>query len=136
MSEKWVVCSFYDKVGLPEKQTKFDKIFLVVLTNQPIYLVKVKTTRKIFSNYVRFSKSPNFKQNFLLQNIFTSYKLNCTNLSKNGVMIDHFLLAPSHFLDYKPILKNNRSWLQTALLNNYHIRKANFHQLLLDTLFS
>ena len=26
-----------------------------------IYLVKVKTTRQIFSNYVCFSKSPNFK---------------------------------------------------------------------------
>ena len=31
-----------------------------------IYLVKVKTTRQIFSNYVCFSKSPNFKSLGLL----------------------------------------------------------------------
>ena len=33
----------------------------MVLTNQLIYLVNVKTIRKIFSNYVCFSKSSNFK---------------------------------------------------------------------------
>ena len=33
----------------------------MVLTNQLIYLVNVKTMRKIFSNYVCFSESPNFK---------------------------------------------------------------------------
>ena len=32
----------------------------MVLTNQLIYLVNVKTMKKIFSNYVCFSKSPNF----------------------------------------------------------------------------
>ena len=48
------------KFGLSEKHTKFEKIFLMVLTNQLIYLVNVKTMRKIFSNYVCFSKSPNF----------------------------------------------------------------------------
>ena len=31
-----------------EKHTKFEKIFLVVLTNQLIYIVNVKTMRKIF----------------------------------------------------------------------------------------
>ena len=36
------------KFGLSEKHTKFEKIFLMVLTNQLIYLVK--TTRKIFLN--------------------------------------------------------------------------------------
>ena len=37
----------------------------MVLTNQLIYLVNVKTMRKIFfSNYVCFSKSPNFKMWF------------------------------------------------------------------------
>ena len=50
------------KFGLSEKHTKFEKIFLMVLTNQLIYLVNVKTMRKIFSNYVCFSKSPNFKK--------------------------------------------------------------------------
>ena len=40
------------KFGLSEKHTKFEKIFLMVLTNQLIYLVNVKTMRKIFSNYV------------------------------------------------------------------------------------
>ena len=51
---------FLLKFGLSEKHTKFEKIFLMVLTNQLIYLVNVKTMRKIFSNYVCFSKSPNF----------------------------------------------------------------------------
>ena len=56
-----VMASNVLKFGLSEKHTKFDKIFLMVLTNQLIYLVNVKTMRKIFSNYVCFSKSPNFK---------------------------------------------------------------------------
>ena len=42
------------------------KIFLMVLTNQLIYLVNAKTMRKIFSNYVCFSKSPNFKKRKIL----------------------------------------------------------------------
>ena len=63
---KWMDCiktwilSFL-KFGLSEKHSRFEKIFLMVLTNQLIYLVNVKTTRKIFSNYVCFSKSPNFE---------------------------------------------------------------------------
>ena len=48
------------KFRLFEKHSKFEKIFLMVLTNQLIYLVNVKTIRKIFSNYVCFSKSLNF----------------------------------------------------------------------------
>ena len=48
------------KFGLSEKHTKFEKIFLVVLTNQLINLVNIKTMRKIFLNYVCFSKSLNF----------------------------------------------------------------------------
>ena len=50
------------KFGLSEKHTKFEKIFLMVLTNQLIYLVNVKTIDHFdhFSNYVCFSKSPNF----------------------------------------------------------------------------
>ena len=36
------------KFGLSEKHTKFEKIFLMVLTNQLVYLVNVKTMRKIF----------------------------------------------------------------------------------------
>ena len=46
-----------------EEHTKFEKIFLMVLTNELIYLVNVKTIRKIFSNYVCFSESPNFESN-------------------------------------------------------------------------
>jgi hypothetical protein len=48
------------KFGLSEKNTKFEKIFLMILTIQMIYLLNVKTIRKIFSNYVCFSESPNF----------------------------------------------------------------------------
>ena len=48
------------KFGLSEKHTKFEKIFLKVLTNQLIYLIYIKTMRNIFSNYMCFSKSPNF----------------------------------------------------------------------------
>ena len=48
------------KFVLSEKHTKFEKIFLMVLTNQLIYLVNFKTMRKVFSNYVCFSKSVNF----------------------------------------------------------------------------
>ena len=51
------------KFGLSEKYTKFKKISLMVLTNQQIYLVKVKTMRKTFSNYVCFSKCLNFIRN-------------------------------------------------------------------------
>ena len=47
------------KFGLSE-HSKFDKIFPLVLTNQLIYYVNVKTTRKIFSKFVCFSESPNF----------------------------------------------------------------------------
>ena len=36
------------KFGLSEKHRKFERIFIMVLTNQPIYLVNVKTIRKIF----------------------------------------------------------------------------------------
>jgi hypothetical protein len=50
------------KFGLSEEHTKFEKIFLMLLTNQLICLVNVKTMRKIFSNYVCFSKSLNFNE--------------------------------------------------------------------------
>ena len=55
---------FLTKFGLSEKPTKFEKICLMVLTNQLIYLVNGKTIRQIFSNYVCFSKSPNFNSSF------------------------------------------------------------------------
>ena len=48
------------KLGFSEKYTKFEKIFLMDLTNQLIYLVNIKTTRKFFSNYVCFSENSNF----------------------------------------------------------------------------
>ena len=40
--------NYFIKFGLSEKHTKFEKIFLMVLTNQLIYLVNFKTMRKIF----------------------------------------------------------------------------------------
>ena len=58
-NKKCLINRFFFKFGLSEKHTKFEKIYLMVLTNQLIYLVNVKTMRKIFSNYVFFSKSPN-----------------------------------------------------------------------------
>ena len=48
------------KFGLSEKHTKFEKIFIMVFTNQLIYLANFKTMRKIFWNYECFSKRPNF----------------------------------------------------------------------------
>ena len=50
----------FGSLNFLKKHSKFEKIFLMVLTNQLIYLVNVKTMRKIFSTYVCFSKSPNF----------------------------------------------------------------------------
>ena len=69
------------KFGLSEKHTKFEKIFLMVLTNQLIYLVNVKTMRKIFSNYVCFSKSPKFMQRQLKTHIaFSMFTILVINL--------------------------------------------------------
>ena len=48
------------KFGLSVKHTKFEKNRPYGFDNQLIYLVNVKTIRTIFSNYVCFSKSPNF----------------------------------------------------------------------------
>ena len=62
--------TFYIKFGLSEKLTKFEKIVLMVLTNQLIYLVNVKTMRTIFSNFVSFSKSLNFNK---LRNIIRKF---------------------------------------------------------------
>jgi hypothetical protein len=46
------------KFRLSEKHTKVEQIFLMVLINQLIYLVNVKTTRKIlFKLYVLLKKS-------------------------------------------------------------------------------
>ena len=53
------------KFGLSEKHTNFEKFFLMVLTNQLIY--------KIFSNYVCFSKSPNFIFQWNLDGIILAY---------------------------------------------------------------
>ena len=48
------------KIEFSEKHTKFEKIFPMASTNQLIYLVNAKTMRKIFSNRMCFSESPNF----------------------------------------------------------------------------
>ena len=44
-----------------EKHTKFAKIFLMVLTNQLIYLVNVKTMRFFQITMCASQKIPNFK---------------------------------------------------------------------------
>ena len=83
------------KFGLSEKHTKFEKIFLIVLTNQLIYLVNVKTMRKIFSNYVCFSKSPNFSATrnvfslFLISNYLLIQKLPLFIALKFGLFEKH-----------------------------------------------
>ena len=43
-----LVDSITKNTGLSEKHTKFEKIFLMVLTNQLIYLVNVKTRGRFF----------------------------------------------------------------------------------------
>ena len=58
--------------GLSEKHAKFEKIFLMVLTNQLIYLVNFRTMRKIFSNHVCFTESTNFI--YIKGFIFSLYK--------------------------------------------------------------
>ena len=40
------------KFGPSEKHTKFEKKILMVLSNQLINLINIKSTRKNFSNYV------------------------------------------------------------------------------------
>ena len=54
------VCRHLVKFGLSEKHTIFEKIFLMALKNQLIYLVNAKPMRKIFSNYVCFLIFRNF----------------------------------------------------------------------------
>ena len=52
----WLDLMSLVKLGLSEKRTKSEKIFLVVLTNQLIYLVNVKTIRQIFQIMCAFQK--------------------------------------------------------------------------------
>ena len=53
------------KFGLSEKHSKFEKILLVVWTNQLIYLVNVKTMRKIFFKlFVLLKKSELYTYNW------------------------------------------------------------------------
>ena len=79
---------------LSEKQTKFEKIFLIVLTNQLIYLLNVKTMREIFSNYVCFSKSP----------IFIIWKPTEKSLIGVASLLPTFLLSWNcHFWSYSTI---------------------------------
>ena len=62
-----LLCEILLKFEHSEKHTKTEKkIIIMVLTNQLIYLVNIKTMSKIFPNYVCFSKSPNFKTVVLL----------------------------------------------------------------------
>ena len=57
------------KFGLSEKPTKFEKIFLIVLTNQLIYLVNIKTIFKedFFQIMCASQKVPTLKVNGILQ---------------------------------------------------------------------
>ena len=52
--------NYFIKFGLSEKHTKFAKIFLMVLSNRLIYLVNVKTMRKIEQIFVAFSEKLDF----------------------------------------------------------------------------
>ena len=53
------ICDFI-KFGLSEKHTKFEKIFLIFLTNNLIYLVNVKTIRKIFFKFCLLLRKSEF----------------------------------------------------------------------------
>ena len=57
------------KFGVSDKHTKFEKIILMVLTNQLIYLVNVKTMRKIFFQFMCASQKVR-----TLQSIFEGVK--------------------------------------------------------------
>ena len=81
------------KFGLSEKHKKFEKIFLMVLTNQLIYLVNVKTMRKIFSNYVCFSKSPNFKFQPDIPQLFLLWS-NIHSAAKTELSVESSQLPP------------------------------------------
>ena len=82
------------KFGFSEKHTKFEKIFLMVLTNQLIYLVNVKTMRKIFSNYVYFSKVQNLNHSpYKLQKTLrlpTFYVLKNTLWQINFILVENW----------------------------------------------
>ena len=54
------------KFGLSEKHTKFEKIFLMVLTNQLIYLVNIKTMRILFFKLSVFLKKSELWKKYYL----------------------------------------------------------------------
>ena len=98
-----VPCGFdiYLKFGLSEKHTKFEKIFLMVLTNQLIYLIDVKTMRKIFFQIMCGSqkvRTLNIKTKRKIAQIFVAFseKLNFTKFG---------LLFSSKFFQEKKIGK-------------------------------
>ena len=68
--------------GISEKQKKFEKIFHLVLPNQLIYLVNIKTMMKIYSNYMCFSKSPNFTMKNLIAH--KNLKLSLQNVNEGS----------------------------------------------------
>ena len=57
---------FFLKFGLYEKHTKFEKIFLMVLTNRLIYLVNFKTMRMIAKFFVVLSEKLYFTDRQIL----------------------------------------------------------------------
>ena len=90
----WI--SIFLKFGLSEKHTKFEKIFLMVLTNQRIYLVNVKTMSKIFSNYVYFSKSPNVKNSTSNFEIFWPHCVSGVSWARNASHTWREISKPSY----------------------------------------
>ena len=94
----------YLKFGLSKKHTKFEKIFLMVLTNQPIYLVNVKTMRKIFSNYVSFSKSLNFKKLFQSIQFYPGVAIIIIQCKMNSSEI-----IPTHFANFASTFFSSQS---------------------------
>ena len=126
------------KFGISEKHTKFEKIFLMILTNQLIYLVNVKTMRKIFSNYVCFSKSPNFKvkvRNFFLTfQLFPIQWILETNLFYNLHIYQLFIFNFKQKLIGIKVMKANHAlllWMRQArfFMSRAMLEKAQVNEL-------
>ena len=65
----------------------------MVLTNQLIYLVNIKTMRKIFSNYVCFSKCLNFKESRIIR---VKFALDIRSSKNNFIILNQQSLQTSY----------------------------------------
>ena len=123
------------KLGLSEKCTKFEKIFLmVVLTNQLIYLISVKTMRKIFSNDVCISKSPLHIDQKVSKKAWP-HNNSCTNKTVLENFCPKFLLRLAYWLKLgisfktKKMLKASLPFLRNSKEHNCKkiILKSHLH---------